>query len=283
MPKLRELLADVVPRDLLDLVPSSFDIIGSRLGAVAIVEIPKELEEYKHEIAKAIVRQCKHVKTVLRKVGARRGEYRLYNFEVLIPGPTEVLHKEHGYYIKVDPTKAYFSPRDQNDRIEIAKMVRPGEVVLYLFAGVGPYAIAIAKIQPNVGKIIAVELNPNAYNYLVENIRLNKLEDKVEAILGDVREVCRNFHGVGDRVLMTLPLGAYQYLDLAIPCVKREGGVVHFYHIGPEERPFEEAERLVMESCAKLGYQCEVLGRRVVRDYAPRVYKVRIDFAARLP
>lgn len=283
MPRLKDLLADIVPRDLLGLVPSSFDVIGSRLGAIAIVEIPEELEEYKCEIANAITKLCKHARTVLRKVGARRGDYRLYEFEVLIPGPTEVLHKEHGYYIKVDPTKAYFSPRDQSDRMDIARMVKPGEVVIYLFAGVGPYAIAIAKVQPLVKKIIAVELNPDAYRYLVENIKLNKLEDKVEAILGDVRDVCHKFYGMGDRVLMTLPLGAHQYLDVAIPCVKREGGVVHFYHVGPEERPFEEAERLVEEACERLGYCCEVLGEKVVRDYAPRVYKVRVDFAARKP
>ncbi len=264
-----------MPKELWDNLPRSFDIIGSRQGAVAIVEIPPELEEYKYVIAECILKLNKHVKAVLRRIGAREGPFRLYKYEILIPGPTEVIHKENGYLIKVDPTKVYFSPRDQGDREDIARQVRPGEVILYPFAGVGPYAIAILKRQPNVKLIIAIELNEYAFYYLLENIKLNKLEGRILPILGDAGKIMPLFKKV-DRVLMTLPLHAHFYLKQALTCVKN-GGIVHFYHTGPEESPFEEAERVVGVYCREVGRTCRIIGRRIVRDYAPRVYKVRLD------
>jgi methyltransferase (EC 2.1.1.-) len=158
---------------------------------------------------------------VLRKRGARTGEFRLYNFEVLIEGPTEVLHKEHGYFIKVDPTKVYFSSRDQTDRLDVASRVGEGERVLYLFAGVGPYAVAMAKLaKPKI--IVAVELNPWGFKYMVENFKINRIKNAV-AVHGDVATVAPLFKRKFDRVLLTLPLGAYRYLPLAFECLEGEG------------------------------------------------------------
>ncbi len=267
---LKRRLEGVVPPGLVEKVPSSFEIVGSRAGAVAIVEIPAELEPYKHEIARAIAAMNKHVKAVLRRLGARSGDYRLYNFEVLIEGPTEVLHKEHGYLIKVDPTKVYFSSRDQTDRLDVASRVGEGERVLYLFAGVAPYAVAIAKLaRPRM--IVAVELNPWGFKYMVENFKLNKIRNAA-AVHGDVAVVAPLLRKKFDRVLMTLPLGAYRYLPLAFDCLEG-GGVVHFYHLGREEDPFRDAEEVAKKLCP----DCQIVDRRVVRDYAPGVYKVRLD------
>ncbi|ADN49458.1 class I SAM-dependent methyltransferase [Vulcanisaeta distributa] len=275
MPTLKDVVKPLIPRELWDKVPRSFDIVGSRSGAIAIIEIPPELEGYKFVIGEAITKLNKHVKTVLRRIGAREGEFRLYRYEVLVPGPTEVIHREGNYLIKVDPTKAYFSPRDQGDREDIAKQVMPNEVILYPFAGVGPYAIAILKRQPLVKLVIAIELNEYAYYYMLDNIKLNKLEGKVLPLLGDAARLMGLFCGV-DRIILTLPLGAHKFLRQSLMCV-RDGGIVHFYHLGAEENPYGEAEGLVKSYCDELGYECQVVNRRVVRDYAPYVYKVRLD------
>lgn len=271
---LRRLLKGIVPDDLLPLVPSSFDIVGSRQGAVAILEIPDELEPYKGEIAEAVKRLNKNIGAVIRRKGARSGPYRLYDYEVLIEGPTEVVHKEHGYLIKVDPTKVYFSPRDQTDRAEIAEIVRDGERVLYLFAGVGPYAVAIAK-RRRIRWIYSVELNPWGFKYMVENVALNKLS-AVIPVRADVADFCEAFTAKADRALMTLPLGAYKYLNAALNCVE-DGGYLHFYHTGPEEDPFGEVLGLLAELCPR----CIVVNKRIVRDYAPHIYKIRVDVQVR--
>lgn len=275
MPTLKDIIKPLIPQELWDRIPRSFDIIGSRSGAVAIVEIPPELESYKEVIGRAIINLNRHVKAVLRRIGAREGEFRLYRYEFLVPGPTEVIHKEDDYIIKVDPTKTYFSPRDQGDREDIARQIMPGEVILYPFAGVGPYAITILKRQPLTRLIIAIELNEYAYYYILDNVVLNKLRGKVLPLLGDAGKLMEMFHNV-DRVILTLPLGAHKFLSQSLMCVK-DGGIIHFYHLGPEKDPFGEAESIVRRYCNELGFGCLVFNRRIVRDYAPYVYKVRLD------
>jgi tRNA G37 N-methylase Trm5 len=55
---------------------------------------------------------------------------------------------------------------------------------MVMFAGIAPYAIQIAKKQPKVKEVIAIEINPIAVKYTRENISLNKVEDKVKLLMG---------------------------------------------------------------------------------------------------
>jgi tRNA G37 N-methylase Trm5 len=48
----------------------------------------------------------------------------------------------------------------------------------------------MAKKQPEVNKIYSVELNPDAHYYAQGNIVLNKLQNKVEAVLMDAVVAC---------------------------------------------------------------------------------------------
>lgn len=256
----------------------SFDIIGSREKAVAIVEIPEEFESRKKEIAEEIMRLHKNVRSVLRKISERKGIYRVRDYELLAgEEDTEVIHKEYGYLLKLDPRKVYFSPREATERQRIAKKVNPGENVLVMFSGIAPFAIAIAKAQPYVRKVYAVEINTIAHSYALENVRINKLSHKVIPLLGDVREICKSFFGKCERVVMPLPLGGEKYLDLAIKCLKEEG-VIHFYHYGNENDLFSQALKVIEENVKNLGKKFEVLEKRKVLPYKPKVFKICIDF-----
>jgi tRNA G37 N-methylase Trm5 len=59
-----------------------------------------------------------------------------------------------------------------------------------LFGGVGPFALIMAKKQKAVSKIYSIELNPEAHQFALGNVVLNKLQDKVEAILMDAVQAC---------------------------------------------------------------------------------------------
>ncbi|MGB9630561.1 MAG: class I SAM-dependent methyltransferase [Candidatus Methanodesulfokora sp.] len=253
----------------------SFDIIGSREKAVAIIKMNYEGDPEK--IAEEIMERHKNVKAVLLEESPREGDTRLRKLR-LIRGSedTEVVHVEYGIRIKLDPRLVYFSPREGEERQRIARKVRPGEKVLVMFAGVGPYALAVAKRQPEA-HVIGVEINEIAYRYFLENIRINKMEGRVEAMLGDVRDVCPKFFGMFDRVIMPLPLYAYHFLDIAIKSLKSSGGELHFYYWGGEDA-FEKAEMLVKEEAERLGFSSTVLERRRVSSYSPRTWKVRVDF-----
>jgi tRNA (guanine37-N1)-methyltransferase len=273
---LRSELSGIIPSDLIGMVPHSFDVIGSKGRAVAVIEVPPEIEQYGKVIAEALMRVQRNVKSVLSKGTERVGEYRTRNM-VLLAGDrnTEVIHKESGCYFKVDPTTAYFSPRESTEREKISSQVSPEERVLVMFSGIGPFAICIAKRQPKA-QCVAIELNPNAHNYCLENISLNKVGDRVSAIMGDVRQVCPTLVDGFDRVLMPLPKGAYEYLDVAVPMVK-PGGILYFYHWAQRDDPFSDGEKILLQAAWDIDRNAEVTERVKVSQYSPSAWKIRLS------
>ena len=273
---IKEYLQDRLPDDILEDIPSSFDILGSREKSVALIEIPKEVEEFAPLIAEAIMVIHKNVESVLSKESGREGEYRLRKLELIAGNPnTEIIHKESGCRFKLDPRETYFSTRESTERERINQKVSPGEKVLVMFGGVGPFAVCIAKKHPTV-KVTTIEINPKAHQYCVKNVKLNKIQDQVTPILGDVRDICPELDDKFDRVLMPLPKGANEYLDLAVPKVKCEG-VLHFYHWAHEDDLWSEAEVLVKDIADNLGRKVEFIDHQQVSLYSPRVYKIRVD------
>jgi len=253
--------------------PSSFDVIGH----IAIIEVPEKLKRKKKLLAKVIMDLNKHIKTVLEKASERKGIYRVREYKFLAGEKKfETIHKEYGCVFKLDPTKVYFSPRELTERQRIASQVKENEVVMVMFAGVAPYAIQIAKKQPKVKEVIAIELNPIAVKYARENVILNKVQDKVKVIEGDVREKCKEFYGKCDRVVMPLPKGAEDFLDIAVRCLKKKG-YIHFYNWGVEPNIFENAEKILEEKLVKLGVKYKIVNKRKVLPYAPRKWKVCLD------
>ena len=198
-------LASEIPENLLEKLPRSFDVLGSRDGAVAIIEVPTELHGYDEQIAEAIMTVHGNVKSVLGKESERHGEFRLRDLRLLGGDPnTEVIHKETGCRFKLDPQETYFSTRESTERERVNKLVKEGEDILVMFSGVAPFPICIARAHPSI-TVTCIELNPIAHKYAVENVILNKVQDRVTPLLGDVREVCPKLGKKFDRVLMPLP------------------------------------------------------------------------------
>jgi len=61
-----------------------------------------------------------------------------------------------------------------------------------------------------------------------ENIEMNKVEDKVEALLGDVAEVLPKVKGKFNRIIMPAPKNAADFLELALTKAKK-GTIIHLY------------------------------------------------------
>lgn len=273
---LRGELAGLVPEDRIGLVIRSFDIYGSKRKAVAVVEIPEELREFEGAIARAIMKVNRNVASVLSKESGRTGDYRTRELRLVAGDPeTEVLHRESGCVYRLDPRTVYFSPRESSERERLSSAVREGEDVLVMFSGVGPLPIRIAKRRKDV-RVTAVELNPHAHNYCVENIHLNRVADRVEAIRGDVRRVCPGLGKLYDRIMMPLPRGAHRFLDVAVPLL-RDGGVLHLYHWAPGGDLYSEAEALIVKASEAEGKNVQFVGRARVSQYSPRTWKIRVD------
>jgi len=270
-----ELLDDKLPPHLIASLPHSADIIGD----IAILEIPAELKPHEKTIGDAVLKTHKNVNTVLAKAGPVGGTYRLREFSVIAGEPkTATVHKENGCKFYVDVARAYFSPRLSHEHDRVARLVNEGETVVDLFAGVGPFAVEIAKKRENV-KVYAVDVNPEAIELLKRNTRLNRVEGKVVPVLGDAREaVSRRLSGVADRVIMNLPEKAIEFVDVACKAIKPQGGTVHLYGFinAPDsmEGFLKRFEKLV-EKCGRELSRTPTA--RYVRDTAPYERQVVLD------
>ncbi|MEM3383760.1 MAG: class I SAM-dependent methyltransferase family protein [Nitrososphaerales archaeon] len=270
---LKRALENVLTIDEIRQLYGSFDLIGD----IAVIKIPDSLLDKKFIIAKAIMDNIKTVKTVLRQVTPVSGDYRTRELEhILGERKTLTLYKEYGCIFKVDLAKVYFSPRLSTERIRIAKIVKSGEVVANMFAGIGSFSILIAKYQPN-SIVYSIDINPNAYDLMLENIKLNKVYDRVIPFLGDAKAIIENsLKGFCDRVLMPLPEKAIDYIDAALLALKSKG-VIHYYthvHASKDEDPIEKA---ASEIDKKLKLNYKILDARIVREVGPRWNQVVLD------
>jgi tRNA (guanine37-N1)-methyltransferase len=269
-----ELLEDKLPPHLFACLPRAMDFVGD----IAIIEIPPELEAYKKAIGNAILQTHKNMRTVLAKAGAIKGEYRTREYTIIAGEPkTETIHKEHGCQYHVDLAKAYFSPRLSHEHKRVASMVKEGETVIDMFAGVGPFSILIAKTHEDV-KVYAIDKNPEAIALLKRNIRVNRVDGKVHPIYGDARHIIRlQLRGLADRVIMNLPEKAIEFVKAACEALKAEGGVVHFYSFVKESEPLEKLKQQFIAEVEKFGRMAKIFSTRFVRETAPYEWQAVLD------
>lgn len=274
---LKKALADKLEPNELDQLYKSYDVIGD----VAVVRVPELLTGYSELIAQTVMQTHKEVKSVWRQTSSVSGDYRLRNLQFILgKKSTQTRYKEHGCIYETDLQKTYFSPRLSFERLRIAKLVQESETIVNMFAGVGCYSIAIAKYS-KAKTVYSIDVNPLAFGFLVENVRLNKVENTVVPLQGDAKTVIQNeLQNIADRVLMPLPELAYEYLDCAVFALKSEGGWIHLYdfvYAKKDENPVKKAEQKVSEKLSKLCKDFSIKFGRVVRPIGPHWYQVVVD------
>jgi len=274
---LKTILEDKLTPQELELLYQSYDIVGD----IAVIRVSEALKPRIQIIAEAILQSQKHVKTVLHQVSPVAGEYRLRELEwVAGEKKTETVYKEFGCLFKVDLEKCYFSPRLSSERMRIARLVQPGEIIVNMFAGVGSYSIIIAK-HSRPEKVYSIDINPTAVQFLKENVRLNRVERQVLPILGDAKEtITTKLQHLADRVIMPLPERAYEYLDIAVLTLKPSGGLIHYYdfeHCAKNENVLEKTENKVSERLRTFGVNFEIRSGHIVRTTGPFWYQVALD------
>lgn len=205
--------------------------------------------------------------TIVFAEGEVHGEYRTREFKILAGEPTTRTQvTEHGHTFTVDLAGAYFSARLSTERQRILAQVQDGELVLDMFAGVGPFAITLAK---PASLVVAADLNPKAIGLMLENLETNRIRN-VLPLLADARHLDRVLPWKFDRIVMNLPLSGTEFLPEAFRLCQ-PGGTIHFYSLVSAEG--EHTGRI-----RELGGT--VLTERMVRSYSPAqwhaVYDVQV-------
>ncbi len=255
------------------------------VGDIAILRLPMDnslsLEEAR-ALAGELLKELNYIKSVWAIASPTEGPYRLRRL-IHLAGEerTTTVYREHGCKFKVDVAEVFITPRLNYEHRRIASLVRPGEVIVNMFAGAGLFSI-IAACHASPAKVYSIDINPRAYELMVENVRLNRVEGIVEPILGDAaRVVSERLRGVADRVLMPLPELALDYLYYAVEALRGKGYVHVYLHVSEPRGldPLPLAASIVRErALSHPGVSdARVEAARRVRSVGPRRVQVVVD------
>jgi len=289
---LKEALKNKLPSNILEVVPSSYDIIGN----IAILEFDlldqlkiEDSNHYKKAIAEAVTIVNKAVSTVYEKKSEIKGKFRLRELNLLKGEDNpETIHKENHCTFKLNVKNSYYTPRLVFERRRITQaQIKKEELIIDLFAGVGPFSIQLAKnFKVN---IFAFDFNPHAYNYLKENIKLNKLKGKIHPFNLDIRDLTHLSHSLGnflknkaDRIIMNLPELSINYIDLACYLMKKQGGILHNYQFSNKPDSIKKAIDNLEKSLNSYSWLIEdIINSKVVKAYSPKSDLVVVDLKIR--
>ncbi len=254
-----------IPEHEKKLLPAGWQILGD----IIIVSLCRELENRKTVVGNALLSLYPRCRTVLLDRGIS-GQLRQPEREVIAGNETETVHKENGCYFKLDAMKLMYSKGNIAEKKRMSRLGK-GEVVVDMFAGIGYFSIPMA-VHSKPKKIFAIEINPLAFDYLQENIRLNRVEDMVEPVQGDCAVAAPP--GRADRVIMGY-LNAYEYLEHGI-CTLLTGGIIHYHEAVPEAVEHRPAERII-DAAGKQGRKAEIIRMLRIKKYSPGVWHVVVD------
>jgi tRNA wybutosine-synthesizing protein 2 len=257
--------------DEVERAPGSWAVVGS----VILVRFGDC--DRRAEVGDALLDLHGETDTVLARGGVA-GEHREPDVEVVAgEGDTETVHIEHGTRYALDLAEVMFSPGNKAERARMGEVVEQGERVLDMFAGVGYFALPMARAG---GDVTAVERNPAAFQYLLENAVLNGVEDRVTPMRADCRDavaarVARGDAPFAERVVMGY-YDAHEYLDAALDALD-SGGVLHLHEATPEPLVWERPVSRLTDAADERGREVEVLDRRVVKTHSEGVQHVVVD------
>eukprot|EP01127_Copromyxa_protea_P002152 TRINITY_DN12042_c0_g1_i1.p1 TRINITY_DN12042_c0_g1~~TRINITY_DN12042_c0_g1_i1.p1 ORF type:complete len:385 (+),score=63.48 TRINITY_DN12042_c0_g1_i1:1-1155(+) len=225
------------------------------------------------------------VRCILIQRGVIQGELRKpVTDQYTLGTSTETIHVENSVKYKFDVQRVMYSPGNGTERIRIARLPlsTTGEIVVDMFCGLGYFSLPLAKFHPeNVQKLIAIEKNPTSFHYLQQNVVLNKLSKVVFPVLGDNREVAREYEGAADRILMGYLPNTYDYIESALKFAKTNSVVnIHYHHLCQKEefktlalQHFND----VLERLPNNPWCVRVVDFVKVKSYAPKIFHCCAD------
>lgn len=268
--RVRERLRDAAGDGVADAMPAGYQ----RLGRVLVLRLPATLRPHFPLLGEAW-REVLGVATVLVRSGPIAGELRTPTVERIAGEGTDTEVIEHGIRWRFDAAQVMFAAGNRSERRRSGTLVRPGESVLDLFAGIGYFAIPAA-CSGRAARVIAVDKNPLAVRYLQENAERNGVSDRVRAVLGDNRTVSLVPHDA-DRIFLG-------YLPSAVPWIPRgldllrPGGWLHVHTVEDARGARSRALTAVEKELTGVGLTpLEPPEARDVKPYGPGRTHVVVD------
>ncbi|SCV05025.1 LANO_0G16842g1_1 [Lachancea nothofagi CBS 11611] len=231
--KTDEIFRAILPEGFLEEVPSGF----TATGHIAHINLRNEFKPYGPLIGQVILDKNSKIETVVDKVDSIATKFRTFHMQVLA-GKNDLVveQRESNCKFKFDFSKVYWNSRLHTEHDRLIKKFQPGQCVGDVFAGVGPFAVPAGKKKVIV---LANDLNPESYKYMVDNIEENKVGSFVKPSNLDGREFIREsprllaewFRKNGGQVIIP---GGKRYKDQKTGETKRTESqtipIPQFYH-----------------------------------------------------
>lgn len=249
-----------IPEEMKTLLPLRWEFVGH----IAVLKMDPALNPWQTEIGRSYA-QALNVSTVCVDRGGVRGEFRQPRMEVIHGHQTESVRLENGIRYLFDVTKVMFASGNVDERERMARLDCRGETVLDMFSGIGYFTLPIAKFA-HPDKVVACEKNPESYEYLLRNIALNGVQDKVEPVLGDNRDLPDK--AFAHRILMGYVHRTKEFLPKALKLLL-PGGMLHYHENYYVREARESVDRDIAQACDGRTY--EIVNLREVKSYAPSV------------
>ena len=163
-------------------LPLDYDVASgySFIGHIVHLNLRDHLLPYKKLIGKVLLDKTRG-KLIVNKVDtidSSDDSFRSFSMEVLAgEGGTIATVKESKCVFELDFAKVYWNSRLETEHNMVIKKMRREGVLYDVMAGIGPFSIPAAK---NVlCNVLANDLNPESYRWLVHNCKINKVSDSV--------------------------------------------------------------------------------------------------------
>ncbi|MFX0059838.1 MAG: class I SAM-dependent methyltransferase family protein [Candidatus Hodarchaeota archaeon] len=277
---LKEKLEGIISEDELNFLPRGFQTIGK----VMILKLNPELLYKKKIIAEKCLDLLPSIRSVFLNTGKITGQFRTPEKIEYLAGEDNpiVEHKEHNVIYRFDITKIMFSKGNVNERRHLTTLIKNNEVIVDMFAGIGYFSLPIA-VHTKPKKIYSIELNPDSYKFLYENIKLNHVDDIVVPINGDCKEevIKLNKKGISaDRVIMGVFPAPKDYIQNGLTLLKQKGTIFHYEGVREKENYLSLFEEF-KEIADRENINCELLSYRFVKSYGPNLYHIVVDIFAK--
>ena len=214
-----------VNSDLHDKLPTKW----KRIGNVLIIDLENLADDKKKGIAEIYADEL-NVKTVIQKRKVSGELRKPEKFDLLYGTETITEISEYGIKYRLDLSEIMWSPGNTGWRSALAgpeKVIdfysfdKPRTIIDY-FAGIGYFALQMARGYPKA-RIIAVDKNPKAIEYLTINVKENNIEN-VEIINDD----CRNVKLKADVIHLGYIGNTIDFLEHTHSCLN-ENGIAVFH------------------------------------------------------